>query len=70
MTMFEEFAKELGVAITVDEYGLYTGMIRGLSHMVNEVILSDDEEVRNLEWEEQKEIVKRNFYKTFPYMKK
>lgn len=70
MTMFEEFANELGVQITVDEYGLYTGMCRALSHMVNEVILCEEDEIFKLDWEDQKEIIKKKFYKTFPYMEK
>ena len=68
MTQFEEFAKEMGVKIAVDGNGLYTGMCGALATMVTEVILSDDDEVFNLGWEEQKELVKGKFYKVFPYM--
>ena len=69
MTMFEEFAKELNVNITTDNNGLYTGMCKALAQMVNEVILSDDEAIRLADWEDQKEIIKKNFFKVFPYMK-
>lgn len=69
MTMFEEFAKEMNVKIETDNNGLYTGMCEALALMCNEVILSDDEQIRTLPWEEQKEIIKEKFYSTFPYMK-
>lgn len=69
MTMFEEFAKELNVEITTGNDGLYTGMAQALATMTTEVILSDDEKVYNADWEEQKEIIKEKFYKTFPYMR-
>ena len=69
MTMFEEFAKELNVEITTDKNGFYTKQCKALAIMVNEVILSDDEEIRNADWMDQKEIIKQNFFKAFPYMK-
>lgn len=68
MTMFEEFAKEMKVKITTGENGMYTGMASALAQMVNEVILSDDEAIRSADWKDQKEIIKKNFYKVFPYM--
>lgn len=68
MTQFEELAKELGVKITIDEKGFYTEYSKALANIVNEIILSDDEKIFNLEWNEQKEIIKRKFYKVFPYM--
>lgn len=67
MTQFEEFAKEMGIEITVGKDGRYTGFASALAVMTNEVILSDDEEIFNLSWEKQKEIIKANFYKVFPY---
>lgn len=68
MTMFEEFAKEMKVEITTNQNGMYTGMASALAQAVNEVILSDDETIRTAAWEYQKEIIKKNFYKVFPYM--
>lgn len=68
MTPFEEFAKELNVEITTDKNGFYTKHCKALALMVNAVILSDDENIRNMEWEDQKEIIKQNFFKAFPYM--
>lgn len=70
MTEFEKFSTEMNVNIAVDKNGLYTGMCKALALMCNDVILSDDEKIRNLPWEEQKEIIKAKFYKTFPYMSK
>lgn len=69
MTMFEEFAKEMNVEITTGKDGQYTGICRALATMTTEVILSDDEEVYEMDWNDQKEIIKEKFYKTFPYMK-
>lgn len=69
MTMFEEFANELGVEIKTDKNGFYTGITSALVAMTNEVILSDNEMIRNLDWEEQKKLITKKFYKTFPYMK-
>lgn len=69
MTYFEEFAKEMNVEIETDENGPYTGMCKALANMCTDVILSDDEKIFNLSWEEQKEIIKENFYNVFPYMK-
>ena len=37
MTYFEEFATEIGVEITTDENGMYTGYCRALALMVNDV---------------------------------
>ena len=67
MTQFEEFAKEMNVMITLDKNGLYTGLSKALAIMTNEVILSDNETIFNLEWDRQKEIIKDKFYKVFPY---
>lgn len=69
MTRFEELAKELGVKITIDHNGLYTGMANGLANIVNGVILSDDDEVFNLNWALQKVLIKDEFYRVYPYMK-
>lgn len=70
MTQFEQFAQELGVEITYDRIGLYSGMSCALANMTNDIILSDDEAVFNLSWEEQKELIKERFYRTFEYMRK
>jgi hypothetical protein len=37
--------------------------------MVNDVILSDDPAVSGASWEDQKAMIRKRFYKTFPYMK-
>lgn len=69
MTHFEEFAKEMNVKIETDENGLYTGMCKALANICNDIILSDNENIRNAPWEIQKGLVKDEFYKIFPYMK-
>lgn len=69
MTDFEVFCKELNVNIETDKNGLYSGMTKALAEMVNEVILSDEESLRNAGWETQKELVKKKFFSVFPYMK-
>lgn len=68
MTIFHEFCNELNVPITVDNRGMYTGMCKALCLMVNDVILSDDEEIFSLPWEDQKKMIKEKFYSVFPYM--
>ena len=70
MTDFEVFADELNIKIETDKNGLYTGMCGALASICTEVILSDDETIFNLSWDEQKEIIKEKFYKVFPYMNK
>lgn len=70
MTYFEEFANELGVKITTDENGFYTEYCKALAMMTNEIILSDNSNVRNMEWNKQKEIIKQKFFAVFPYMKR
>lgn len=70
MTNFEAFATELNVKIEIDKNGLYTGICGALASICTEVILSNDEAVFNLSWDEQKEIIKEKFYKIFPYMNK
>lgn len=68
MTRFEELAKKLNVKIEKDARGLYSGMCKALASITTEIILSDDEAVFNLSWEEQKEIIAKRFYEVFPYM--
>ncbi len=68
MTGFESFCKELGVKIETGENGLYCGMTKALAEMVNDVILSDDEAIRNADWEVQKKLVKEKFFSVFPYI--
>lgn len=70
MTNFEVFTDELNIKIETDKNGLYTGMCGALASICTEVILSDDETIFNLSWDEQKEIIKEKFYKVFPYMNK
>lgn len=69
MTTFETFAKEIGVPLTTDEHGLYTGMARVLALICTQIIM-DDPLVCGLEWEDIKPVVLIEFYKKFPYMKK
>lgn len=66
MTYFEEFAKEIGVEITLDKNGMYTGNCEALALMVNDVIFSDDD----ITFDDLKKMVSERFFKTFPYMKK
>ena len=70
MTYFEELAMELNGKIERDAKGFYIKRTKALAQMVNEIILSDDEEIFNLSWEEQKELIKKEFYRVFPYMAK
>lgn len=68
-TYFEQFVTELGVPITTDEYGLYTGHARALA-LICAGIIMDDSGTRELEWEEVCEIAKEQFFSKFPYMRK
>lgn len=70
MTDFEQLANEMQVKIETDKDGLYCGMCKALAIICNDIILSDDEEIFRLAWEEQKKIIMENFYNLFPYMKK
>ena len=69
MTNFEKLANELNVKIETDRNGLYTGICGALSAICTDTILSDNETIFNLSWEEQKEIIKEKFYRIFPYKK-
>lgn len=69
MTEFDEFALELIGEVEVGQDGLFTGMTKALCLMVNDVILSDDPAVSGASWEDQKAMIRKRFYKTFPYMK-
>ena len=66
MTYFEEFATEIGVDITTDKNGMYTGYCRALALMVNDVIFSDDD----ITFDDLKKMVSERFLRTFPYMKR
>lgn len=68
MTQFEELAMELIGKVEVGNKGLYTGKTEALAQMTTAVILSDDDSVFELPWEDQKEIIKKEFYRVFPYM--
>ena len=70
MTMFEEFAIEVLGKVEIGENGLYKGYTNSLAIITNNIILSDDDEIFNLSWEDQKEIIKNEFYRIFPYLKK
>lgn len=69
MTTFEEFAEELGVQLTIDDHGLYTGMARVLANICTQVIM-DDPTPDGCDWEELKPIILEKFYSKFPYMQK
>lgn len=69
MTRIEELLKELGVELTVDEHGLYTKKAEALAREAIKIVLSDNEEVFNLDWSIQKEMIKERFWSLFPYMK-
>ncbi len=69
MTLFEELAQELGVEITTDRNGVYTGMCAALAAITSDVVLSEDERLFNMLWEDQKEVIAARFYIKFPYMK-
>lgn len=68
-TCFEQFAAELNVPITTDEYGLYTGHARALANICTDVIMNDPMTL-GLEWEEIKPIIEAEFFSKFPYMRK
>ena len=65
MTQFESLATEIGVPITIDHNGFYTGLIRALIVITNEIILGDDSYM--LPWDEQRQMIIRKFRSTFPY---
>lgn len=67
MTRFEELARECNVTITRDRNGLYDSYAKVLSQYTTEVILSDDDEIFEKSWEEQKELIKAKFFAKFPY---
>ena len=69
MTNFEKLADELNVKIETNRNGLYNGMCEVLASICTDIILSDDETIFNLSWDKQKEIIKENFYRIFPYKK-
>ena len=69
-TIFEQFAMDLIGTVETGADGIYTGRTRALAEMVNAVILSDDEKIRRATWDEQREMIKAEFYKVFPYLKK
>lgn len=70
MTHFEEFAIEVLGKVETDSMGFYTKHTAALANLTNEIILSDDEEIFEMPWEEQKEIIMKNFFATFPYLEK
>lgn len=64
MTEFESLAAELGVPITLDDCGFYSGMCRALAGICCDVIMNGEHK-KPIEAE-----VKDRFYAKFPYMKK
>ena len=69
-TYFEEFVLDTIGTIERDSNKMYTGKTLALYQISLEITLSDDENIFNLSWEKQQELIKEKFYKTFPYMKK
>lgn len=69
MTPFEEFAEELGVKITTDEDGFYTGHCAVLARMVTEISFMEIDKGLPDDWERTKKKVENEFFKFFPYMK-
>lgn len=67
MTLFEQFANDIGVGVKVDNSGLYTGLTKALYNMAVDVVLSDDEKVRSRDWIEQQSIIRERFFEAFPY---
>lgn len=68
MTQFEDFVNEIGLRIETGKNGMYVGKTKALAIMVNKIILSDEHYEKT--WEEQKELIREEFYKKFPYMMK
>ena len=72
-----EFKKGEFVAITGESGSgksvltkTFSGMLDSNGFISNgDIILSDDETIFNLSWDKQKEIIKENFYRIFPYKK-
>ena len=67
MTQFEQLAQELGVKITYDKHGLYSGMSKALATIAVGLILSDDRTIF-VTPEQQNAEIKRRFLAKFPYM--
>lgn len=65
MTYFEEFAMRLGIPVTTDAQGRYTGRCKALFFVSNNVLFSLEEETSDVAFEA---MVKEQFTKTFPYM--
>ena len=65
MTPFEEFAKELGVAITTDEDGFYTGHCAVLARMVTEISFMEIDKGLPDDWERTKKKVENEFLTSF-----
>jgi len=70
MTLFEQFAVDIIGKVETDSQGLYTKHTNSLACITNDVILSDDEQIFNLSWEEQKKIIAARFYSVYPYMRR
>lgn len=64
MTEFERLCNELEVPITLDDYGLYSGICRALASICCDVIMNGEHK-KPIEAE-----IKDWFYAKFPYMKK
>lgn len=66
MTWFEDLAKRLGV-LKKNADGRYVGLCESLYYISVDILLSDDDSIRNLTEEEQEKKIIKEFYKKFPY---
>lgn len=66
MTWFEDLAKRLGV-LKKDSNGRYTGLCESLYYISVDILLSDDDSIRNLAEEKQEKMIIKEFYKKYPY---
>lgn len=64
MTAFEQLCEELGVEITLDDRGRYSGLSRALAYICVDVIMSNAAEPTVIDE------VKKQFFAKFPYMQK
>lgn len=69
MTLFEQFAMDTIGKVEIGEDGLYEKHTASLATITNDIILSDDEAIFEMPWEEQKKLIKEEFFGIYPYLK-
>ena len=69
MTWFEDLAKKLGV-LKKNSDGRYTGLCESLYYISVDILLSDDDSIRDLTEKEQEKMIIREFYRKYPYAEK